>query len=149
MDASTLTAHADALVRASPDQVYEAWIDPQRVVRWMFPPTEPVVHARNVPDLHGQFSYAIRRGDQVIDHLGTYRLLERPGRLAFTWGVGAHAQEMALVTVTITPEAGQGCRCAVDHLLLPAWAGAADRCAQSWARMLQRLASSLDAPAGG
>jgi uncharacterized protein YndB with AHSA1/START domain len=141
MTATAPLAHAVREIAAPAERVYDAWIEPNQVMRWMFAPGEPAVHARNEPSVGGRFSYCVSRGGQNLDHVGTYVELERPTRLVFTWGVGSIEDARSQVTVTIRSKDGARCACAVDHALLPQHAAMVDTCARSWTKMLDRLAA--------
>jgi uncharacterized protein YndB with AHSA1/START domain len=130
--------------RAPPERVFDAWLDPAMLGRWMFGPAvrdEAVVRLAVDGRVGGAFSFVVRRQGQEIDHVGTYLAIERPRRLAFTWGV-APAPPESRVMVDIVPQDG-GCALALTHQLQPDWAEAAQRIAASWDRMLDALAAAL------
>ncbi len=77
---------------AAPARVFDAWLDPVWIGRFMFGAhlrDEQVVSLTNEPRVGGQFHYKVTRQGQDIDHTGTYRDIDRPHRLVFTWGVDA------------------------------------------------------------
>jgi uncharacterized protein YndB with AHSA1/START domain len=130
---------------APPARVYDAWLDAKLIGRWMFGPAlrdEEVLRIAVDPRVGGSFSFVVRRQGQDLDHAGQYLELDRPRRLAFTWGMRSHSPETARVMVDIAPN-GSGCDCAVTHELAPAWAAHAEKISGSWAKMLEALAKTL------
>lgn len=91
----------------------------------------------------GRFSFLVLRGGEEIDHVGEYIALERPHRLAFTWGVAAIVDGDSRVTIDITRR-GSGCALELTHELRPEWAEYADRARDGWTDMLGCLAAALD-----
>ena len=75
---------------ASPERVFDAWLDPEMIGRWMFGPAlrdEEVVRVAVDSRVGGSFSFVVRRQGKEIDHVGEYLEIVRPRRLVFTWGV--------------------------------------------------------------
>lgn len=125
-----------------PARVFDAWLDPALVGRWMFAAGgDEIVHIRLDPRVGGAFSFKVRRGEQEVDHVGEYREIERPRRLAFTWGVvGDDASDG--VTVDIVP-LEDGCEVTVSHRMHPSWTEFAPKAAEAWATMLGALDAAL------
>lgn len=125
-------------------QVFEAWLDPAMIGRWMFGPAvreEEVLRIHLEAKVGGHFSFLVRRQGQEIDHVGTYLEIARPRRLQFTWAAsGADATSQVLVEVA-SLEAG--CEVTLSHSLHPEWAAYASGIESSWNRMLTSLALAL------
>ena len=130
------------LFGAAPERVFDAWLDPAMIGRWMFGPAvrdEEVIRISVDPRIGGRFSFLVRREDREIDHVGTYLELERPRRLAFTWGIAGEADE-SRVSLDIAPHGtGTGSELALSHELHPDWADYARRTETAWAKMLRAL----------
>lgn len=142
--ANHLEAKASHLYSCSADRVFDAWLDPQSVGQWMFGPAvrdENVVSIDIDPRVGGAFSFLVSRGNQVIDHIGTYAKIEKPNRLEFDWGVKGMSDN-SRVTVTITPN-DSGCRLDLVHYLNPAWAEYLQRSVDGWSHMLKVLDTYL------
>jgi uncharacterized protein YndB with AHSA1/START domain len=91
---------------ASPERVFDAWLNPDLVGRWMIGPAlreETVLRIAVDPRAGGRFSFLVLRDGQEIDHVGEYLVLARPHRLVFTWGVAAIAEGDSRVTVNVGP----------------------------------------------
>ncbi|MBI3994322.1 MAG: SRPBCC domain-containing protein [Candidatus Lambdaproteobacteria bacterium] len=134
---------------ASAERVFDAWLDPALIGRWMFGPAlrdEQIVRLRSDARVGGSFSFLVRRDGQELDHVGTYLVLQRPRRLEFTWGIGEESGERSQVRVEIAPLAG-GCALTLTHELHPDWADFAERTRQGWSLMLGALGKTLDSDA--
>lgn len=127
------------------ERVFDAWLDADWIGRFMFGPhlrDEQIVSLDNEARVGGQFHYKVTRGGQAIDHTGTYRAIERPWRLVFTWGVDAEQGDLSVVTIEITPE-GEGCLLTLTHRLHPDWADYAERTRVGWTKIVGDLAATL------
>jgi uncharacterized protein YndB with AHSA1/START domain len=69
------------------EKVYEAWIDPKEVTRWFAPSDEYTVVVPTLePRVGGRYVIEMRHSSgRVSTVIGTYRTLERPSKLVFTW----------------------------------------------------------------
>lgn len=127
---------------APPERAFDAWLDPAAVAEWMFPAETDEVEAVHLePRVGGVFSFEVRRDDDVVGHVGRYLEIDRPRRLAFTWGIADDEGEDR-VTVDVRPTSS-GCDVTLTHELHPDWADFADRTADAWAAMLDSLADHL------
>jgi|SRR6185295_5944417 len=130
---------------ASPERVFDAWLDPEMIGRWMFGPAlreEEVVRIVLDARVGGTFSFVVRRQGEEIDHIGEYLEIDRPRRLAFTWGIAQDSPDMSRVTIDIEPREA-GSELTLTHELHPDWADYASRTEDAWAKMLGVLAETL------
>lgn len=129
----------------SAERVFDAWLDPDMIGRFMFGPAlrdEIILHVRLDARVGGTFSFKVRRGDQDIDHVGRYREISRARRLVFTWGIAGESADESVVTIEIAPR-GAGCELRLIHELQPQWADYAPRVTQGWTTMLMALENNL------
>lgn len=129
---------------ASPERVFDAWLDPERIGTWMFGPAlreEEIVRISVDPRVGGSFSFVVRRQGNEIDHIGNYLEIDRPRRLVFTWGIAPDPPE-SRVTVNIVP-LNTGCELTLVHEMHPQWAEYADRTKDGWTKMLTMLNKTL------
>ncbi|HET8865755.1 MAG TPA: SRPBCC family protein [Gracilimonas sp.] len=127
--------------KAPAEKVFDAWLDPEWLNRWMFGPDvreEEIVKLENKPEKGGTFSYVVKREDDLINHMGTYLDIQRPNRLVFTWGVDVEAGDESVVTITIQ-STESGCRVTLVHTMDPKWEEYKDRTQQGWNYMLDKL----------
>jgi len=130
---------------APPERVFDAWLDPAMIGRFMFGPAlrdETIIHLKVDARVGGAFSFKVRRGDMEIDHVGTYREITRPRRLVFTWGILGESVDESVVSIEITPH-DDGCELTLTHEMQPQWAGFAQRVEQGWTTMLAALEGNL------
>jgi uncharacterized protein YndB with AHSA1/START domain len=77
-----------AIVRAfaaSPEDLFEAWIDPQIMHQWLFvTPTSEIVEIDLAPRTGGTFSLIEQCADGMAERHGRFDAVIRPRRIAFT-----------------------------------------------------------------
>ncbi len=132
-------------INAPAERVFDAWLDPVWIGRFMFGPhlrDEHIVSLSNEPRVGGVFNYRVTRQGVEINHTGTYREIDRPRRLVFTWGVDAEQGDLSVVTIELTPH-GESCVLVLTHRLHPDWAEYAERTQQGWSKIVGDLVASL------
>lgn len=73
-------------ISAPASQVFEAWLDPQMIAKFMRPmPEMPAPDVKNDPVEGGRFDILMKAGEDEIPHAGTYQEISRYSRLVFTW----------------------------------------------------------------
>lgn len=127
---------------ASPERVFDAWLDPEMVRKWMFVPTPgEMVRVEIDPYVGGSFCFVHRRDGEDVEHLGEYVEIDRPRRLVFTWAV-ADEEGSDRVSIEITP-LETGCELTLSHELHPDWSEYADRTHNAWSNMIDALSEML------
>lgn len=127
---------------ASAERVYEAWLDPHWIGRWMFGPqvrNERIVRLAAEPRVGGRFSYVVDRGGLQVDHVGEYLELDRSQLIVFTWGIRNSRSDISRVVVEISERTDGGCDVTVNHIMGTAWAGYTSKVSSSWRLMLGAL----------
>ena len=127
----------------APEKVFDAWLDPAIARRFLFAtPTGEMIRAEVDPKVGGKFTFVDRRPDMGdVLHTGEYLELDRPRRLAFTFGVPAFNPDFTTVTVEIAPAPGGGCMLTLTQAQVPVeWA---DRSKQGWGMILAALDRAL------
>jgi uncharacterized protein YndB with AHSA1/START domain len=129
--------------RASPERVFDAWLDERTAGRWWFAtPTGKMQSVKIDGRVGGAFRIVERRGDIDADHFGTFIELDRPRRIVLDFATDReHAPTR--VTIEITPVKGGGCELTLSHDLSPEWAEYKDRANQGWTMILENLEKSL------
>ncbi len=142
---SALVIRVERRFAASAERVFDAWLDPVWIGRFMFGPhlrDEQVVSLENELRVGGAFHYRVNRGGTEIDHTGTYREIDRARRLVFTWGVDQEQGDSSVVTIEIARD-GDGCVLTLTHALHPDWAEYAERTQAGWTKIVEDLAAAL------
>jgi uncharacterized protein YndB with AHSA1/START domain len=96
---------------ASPQQVWQAWTDPQALIRWFGPEeTESVTKAELDLRVGGRYCIAFETNDGEHHEVsGVYREVEQPRKLAFTWAWRTTPERQSVVSILLEP-AGAGTR---------------------------------------
>jgi len=127
---------------AAPERVFDAWLTPDSVRQWFGPGLGEMVRVDVDPQVGGKFSFVQKRGEDDVDHVGTYLELDRPRRLAFTWGVPQDSDDISRVVIDIAP-LEDGSELTLTHELHPDWTDYAERTEEAWSKMLQAMDEAL------
>jgi uncharacterized protein YndB with AHSA1/START domain len=92
---------------ASPEKVFAAWTDPEKVKRWMGPGAVVVLSAENDARTGGRYRWLMKAPDgEQHDVRGVYREVEPNEKLVFTWAWKTTPERESLVTLTFKPDGG-------------------------------------------
>lgn len=136
-----------ARIEASPERVFDAWLDPGIAGRWLFatasrPMTRVAIDAR----VRGRFRLADGNDGDRVEHRGVYVEIARPRRLAFALSA-AHDLPDTRVIVEIAPAGrADAAELTVTHADVPGELAA--RTEARWTGMLYGLGVMLDAAPG-
>jgi len=122
-----------------PEAVFDAWLDAKGLAEWM---CAGAGHATVELDARvgGKFRFVMHHGGRATEHLGEYLVIDRPGRLVFTWRSINTDDRPSEVTVDFTPAHG-GTDLVLTHRRLPPQQRAAHQ--QGWVEILRKLAGIL------
>ena len=126
----------------SPERVFDAWLDPAIARKFLFTtPTGEMVRAEVDARVGGGFTFTDRRDGQDVDHVGTYKAIDRPRRLVFSFGVPLYSAEMTEVEIDIAPTDDGGAELTLTQRnILPDYL---ERNVQGWTMILNGLAAAL------
>ena len=106
MEATKNTVKIKMPVYALPEIVFDAWVKPELLQKWLFvgADSEMIETEVNV-EPKGRFSLLElnKTTNERVTREGTYLEVERPSRLVFTLADSRHSQEDVTVTVEIAP----------------------------------------------
>jgi uncharacterized protein YndB with AHSA1/START domain len=126
---------------ASPERVFDAWLDPQTTGKWLFAtPAGQMVRVEIDARVGGRFVIVDRRNGEDVEHTGEYLEIDRPRRLVFTFGVPKYSPLFTRVTVEIEP-AATGCDLTLTNEDVPAEYLASNE--KGWTGILTGLAEFL------
>src|SRR5437667_4992840 len=103
-------------LNASPDKVYAAWTDPQKITRWFAPSSVKAGTERASIDarIGGRFRISFSTDDEYHEVGGVYRELVPNQRLVFSWAWHSTPERESQVTVTLKPD-GDGTLLTFHH----------------------------------
>jgi uncharacterized protein YndB with AHSA1/START domain len=129
--------------QAAPERVFDAWLNPATARLFLFAtPAGEMIRAELDARVGGAFTFVDRRPDMGdVLHTGEYLEIERPRRLAFTFGVPQFNPDMTTVVLDFAPAPGGGCVLTLTQKNIPAeWA---DRSKEGWTKIIASLAGAL------
>jgi len=148
MDAK-VEARVSHQFKASPERVYDAWLDPNKCRVWMASSLQSMGLAGDIRRIEidarvgGRFFFSDMRNGVEACHWGTYLELDRPRKIVFTWIVDASGEaDPSKVTLTIEP-AAEGCVATMVHEMDEQWKDYVARTENGWLRMLQSVEQQL------
>jgi uncharacterized protein YndB with AHSA1/START domain len=141
-----VTAAPLRLVRvlpAPPEEVFDAWTEPESLARWMCPGSvlRSIVEADPRPG--GRFRIVMKGPDGDHEHHGEYLVVDRPRRLAFTWISAATGGRSTTVSVELRPEAPSRTELTLVHEGL-ADEDAAAKHRSGWSDILVKLEGEVE-----
>lgn len=118
-DIKELKLETSRVIAAPREALYDAWLDPAMLARFMRPGENmSVPEATTDPKVGGRFRVVMRAGDNDMPHEGSYVTLDRPNRLEFTWESHASTIEGSTVSIDFDEVEG-GTRVSLTHVRFP------------------------------
>lgn len=131
------------VIKASADELFDAWLDPASLAVWMRPGDITRSVAKVDLKIGGAFEIEMSNADGSHVHRGVYRVIDRPRQLVFTWISHGTKQMESLVTVEF--RAGhQTTEIVLTHEQLPDDSSVQPH-TKGWTRILELLALKLGA----
>jgi uncharacterized protein YndB with AHSA1/START domain len=90
-------------IAAPAEDLFDAWLDAQSLGSWLKPSGIRETRAETDPRVGGTFRIVMVDDESSSVHTGTYREIDRPRRLVFTWSSPATRFRDSIVTVTFQP----------------------------------------------
>ncbi len=91
-------------MRAAPEKVFQAFVDPREIVHWWGPDAGPVLSAETDVRVGGRFRVAFRTMDgELHESCGEYLEIDAPRRLVMAWWWSITPHLRSRVTVSIDP----------------------------------------------
>ena len=90
-------------IAAAAGVLFDAWLDAHSLGTWLKPSGWRETRAETDPREGGAFRIVMSDDESSTVHTGTYREIDRPRRLVFTWSSPATHFRDSIVTVTFQP----------------------------------------------
>ena len=130
------------LLPASPQEVFDAWTDPESLQQWFCPETVSLAKVELDVRVGGHFRIVMRDETKDLAHTGEYREIVPPQRLVFTWRSSGTYDQETLVTVEFHGR-GKMTEIELTHELLPD-VDAAGSHTRGWQSIMEKLARHLN-----
>lgn len=104
------------VIKASPEDVFEAFTNPEIMTKWFYGMEDGSVEVLNTLEVGGAYILNMISTDgKEYRHTGEYKVIVPPEKLVFTWN-SDHAQD-TVVTVHFRP-AGEHTEVTIEHEFL-------------------------------
>lgn len=130
---------------ASPERVFDAWLDPKDAARFLFAtPDGEMVTCEIDARVGGRGLIVERRAAGDAHHRIRFEEIDRPRRLVFLFSADpAEEGEWTRVSIEIMPGPA-GCTLTLTHQMDPAWAAYEDQTRKGWAMILESLGRIME-----
>lgn len=136
-----LSLTVSRIIRAPIEKVYNAWLNPEMLARFMIPGDGMTVpKAETEPKVGGRFHILMAAGDQEIPHGGEYKTLTPYTEIAFTWE-SPYSIDESIVTIRLE-DTEEGILLQLHHVKFPT-EESRDNHEGGWTAIVAKLASEL------
>ena len=143
-DMTDLSLSVSRRIDAPIGKVFDAWLDPKMLARFMCPVDGATVPAVETDPVEGgRYSIVMRTGETDIPHAGTYLEIKRTSRIVFTWE-SEFSAEGSTVTLSFA-EAGGATDVTLTHVKFRSEESVENH-RNGWTRILGELSDAM-APA--
>ncbi|HZC71611.1 MAG TPA: SRPBCC domain-containing protein [Jatrophihabitans sp.] len=134
-----VSAIVERLLPATPDEVYEQWLDPDALLDWMCPRPARCLSVQAEPRIGGRIRIDIEEHGRPFYVHGTYTDLDRPSRIGFTWSCSTWPDPSLVshVLVTLLPRGADQTLMTISHSALTA--DLADQHRHGWQLIAEQL----------
>jgi uncharacterized protein YndB with AHSA1/START domain len=129
------------LLPASPEEVFDAWLDADGMREWMCPGAVTGADVTLDPQVGGRFHITMKAPGAEFVNQGEYLVLERPSKLQFTWISSRWENQETLVTVELHRRESQ-CELVLTHERFPL-GHSAGQLEKGWTQILDKLAARI------
>ncbi len=136
----TLTVRRE--IAAPAEVLFDAWLDAESLGAWLKPDGIRETRAETDAREGGSFRIVMVQDETELLHSGTYREIDRPHRLVFTWSSHATRFRDSLVTVTFEPSSEGSTVVEIHQVGLPDEEARASH-HRGWSEILRALDGSF------
>ena len=140
--ATELNLEVSRVINAPKDVLFDAWLDPKMLANFMMPaPDMSVPEVKADARVGGRFLIVMHAGGKDMPHEGTYKTIDRPNTLAFTWESPMSPIDGSIVTLNFDDVDG-GTKVTLNHVRFPNEESRNNHEA-GWTRILEALAGAV------
>lgn len=134
------------IFKASPDRVFDAWLDPATAGGFLFAtPGGEMLKVEIDAHVGGGFEVVERRESGDAHHYGRFEVIDRPRRLVFLFRADPSGEEeWTRVSIAIAPSGDDGCTLTLTHEMDPQWAAYEEQTRKGWTMILGSLAALME-----
>jgi uncharacterized protein YndB with AHSA1/START domain len=114
-------ARVQRVMPATPDVVFDQWLDPESLADWMCPRPDRCVAITVEPRVGGAVRFDVDHSGTSVLITGQFLAIDRPHLLRFTWTNSDWADPTAvsIVNVAFEPFADDQTLMSIEHSLMP------------------------------
>lgn len=137
------TARVQRIMPATPEVVFDEWLDPEALTEWMCPRPNRVVGLVLEPRVGGSVQFDVEASGSRVLIAGRFLAIDRPRLLRFTWSHSGWTDPTAVsvVNVAFEPHGEDQTLMSIEHSLLPT--EALDDHQNGWTLTADQLAEVL------
>lgn len=129
-------------IHATPDELFDAWTDPESIRVWMCPGDVSEARARLDPRVGGKYQIDMVGPNATFEHTGEYLVVDRPRKLSFTWKSIPTNNQRTVVTIDLKPLSATETELTLTHQDFPS-AESAKNHGMGWGMILDKLAAKV------
>jgi uncharacterized protein YndB with AHSA1/START domain len=129
-------------IRATPEELFDAWTNPESIRVWMCPGDVSEARAKLDPRVGGKFQIDMVGPTATFEHTGEYLIVDRPRKLSFTWVSIPTNNQRTVVTIELKPISKDETELTLTHVGFPS-AEAAKNHEMGWGMILDKLAIQI------
>lgn len=117
----TATVRVQRIMPATPDVVFDEWLDPESLREWMCPRPVRCVAVTVEPRVGGVVRFDVDDSGSSVLITGQFLTIDRPRELRFTWSHSGWADPtvVSVVNVAFEPVGADRTLMSIEHTLLP------------------------------
>ena len=138
MTDSATTVRITRRINATPDELFDAWTNPESVRVWMCPGDVREARAKMDPRVGGKYQIDMVGATATFEHTGEYLVVDRPRKLSFTWFSIPTNNQRTVVTIDLKPVGADETELTLTHEGFPS-ADSANNHRMGWGSILEKL----------
>ena len=120
-NSAAATARVQRIMPATPDVVFDEWLDPESLADWMCPRPARCTAIDLDPRVGGSVRFDVDDSGRLVLIVGHFLAIDRPRLLRFTWSHSGWQDPttVSIVNVAFEPVGGDQTLMSIEHSLLP------------------------------